>query len=154
MKSADILYEIQARMNFRDNIVVYTLVPLITILIIWTYARFMIQHDYIVAYEGACDVATDSCFIGCEDDECTSTYYFAQVRKQANNLYAQCGPNITDCDNANGCLLQNDEGCSVTYCDPEVDGDACETITMRPLQPLEGKAGAGPAAPESPTSSI
>src|SRR3990167_2681605 len=135
MKSADILYEIQARMNFRDNIVVYTLVPLITILIIWTYARFMIQHDYIVAYEGACDVATDSCFIGCEDDECTSTYYFAQVRKQANNLYAQCGPNIT-------------------YCDPEVDGDACETITMRPLQPLEGKAGAGPAAPESPTSSI
>lgn len=116
-------------MRFRNNFLLYTLIPLVTLFIGASYIRFMVLHDYTVAYEGMCDPITESCFIGCEDEECTVEYYYTQVEKYAPNLNAQCGNDITDCEDANVCLKEEGSQCSVTYCDPEADGEACETFT-------------------------
>lgn len=89
----------------------------------------MVLEDYIVEYEGFCEPEVSSCFVGCEDDECTTEYYYTIVTKNAPQLLEQCGADITDCDFAHICLPKGDEGCSITYCDTLVDGeDACVTV--------------------------
>jgi hypothetical protein len=93
-----------------------------------SYVRFIISHDYMVAYEGTCDEYTEGCFIGCEDEECTAQYYYTKMQKYAPTLGEQCGKDITDCENANYCL-EGEEKCTVTYCDAEIDGDECEDLT-------------------------
>ncbi len=118
-------------MKFRDNIPFYILVPLVILCVGYSYFRFVITQDYIVEYEGVCDPATHDCFKGCPDDACTDSYYYDTVQKHAVDLFAQCGKNITNCDAANACLPQSNQTCSITYCDPQTDGDMCETITER-----------------------
>src|SRR3989344_6328267 len=110
-------------MKFRDNVLLCALIPLVILCVGYAYFRFMVAHDYLVAYEGTCDPTAYSCFIGCNDDACTDTYYYAKVQKYAVDLYAQCGQDITNCAAANVCLPQNDQKCSITYCDPKTDGD-------------------------------
>jgi len=111
--------------NFRDHFLFFILAPLIIIVGVISYYRFMINHDYMVGYEGNCDPVSEKCFIGCEDDECTEEYYYSQIIKYAPDLYKECGGDITDCEAANICLPE-DRNCSITYCDPEIDGDdAC-----------------------------
>lgn len=107
---------------FRDHLLVFILMPAIVVIAIVSYNKFMVNHDYVVSYEGGCDPAVQQCFIGCEDDECAETYYYSQVQKYAQDLYAQCGEDITDCEAANECLL-DDRECSVTFCSPEINGD-------------------------------
>jgi len=116
--------------HFRNHILFYTLVPIVLLLGTASYVRFIASHDYVVAYEGECDPTTQECFIGCEDDECTEEYYYVLMQKYAADLYEQCGADITDCEAANECL-DGDRECSVTTCDLEVDGDACETEEMK-----------------------
>jgi len=83
-----------------------------------------------VSYEGECDPKMELCFIGCENDECTKEYYYTMVQKYAPDVYAQCGEDITDCVEASVCL-PSDRECSITYCDPKVDGEnACEDISL------------------------
>ena len=124
-------------MKSRDNILLSILIALIVLLIGTSYVRFVLTHDYMVAYEGACDPAVGVCFIGCEDDGCTKPYYYAKVEKYAAVLYVQCGGDITDCAAANACLPLNDRKCSVIYCDPEADGEACETISGESNMPAD-----------------
>ncbi len=119
-------------MKFRDNIFLYVLVPLIIFLVSFSYLRFIVAHDYMVAYEGACDPVTNNCFIGCEDDVCTKEYYYTKVQKYAADLYAQCSEDITGCEAANECFPINDRKCSVTYCDLEIDGTACKVQVEKP----------------------
>jgi hypothetical protein len=116
-------------MKFKENILLFVLLPLVVLTVGASYVRFMVIKDYLVAYEGVCDPVVNSCFVGCEDEECTSEYYYSSVQKYAVNLYAQCGEDITDCEAASICLATDDQDCSVTYCDPEVDGDTCSTPT-------------------------
>ena len=116
-------------MKFRDNTLFYILALLIVVCVGYSYFRFMDAQDYMVAYEGVCDPATQNCFKGCNDDACTDTYYYTKMQKYAVNLFAQCGKDITDCSAANVCLPQNDQNCSITYCDLEIDGDACAAFT-------------------------
>ncbi len=113
-------------MKFRDNILLYTLVPLILLSMGASYVRFMVTHDYMVAYEGTCDPSVHSCFVGCTDEECTEEYYYSNVQKYAVDLNAECGDNITDCEKANLCQ-PNDQKCSITYCDPSSD-DKCKVL--------------------------
>lgn len=113
-------------MRFRDDILLYALVPLTVLLIGASSIRFFIAHDYMVSYKDACDPAVHSCFIDCKDDGCTEKDYYAKIQKYAADLYKQCGENITNCEAAGVCLQQNDRGCSITYCDPKIDGKACE----------------------------
>jgi hypothetical protein len=114
-------------MMHSGNIFQYILIVLVVILIAVSYYRFMVAHDYMVAYEGSCDPQTSKCFVGCDDDACTSKHYFAKIQKYAPNLYAQCGADITDCEEANRCLPHGDQRCSVTFCDSAIDGSTCET---------------------------
>jgi len=115
-------------MGFKNNILLYILVPLVVLLIGSSYVRFIVLHDYLVAYEGECDPYTKDCFIGCEDEECTEEYYYTKVQKYAADVYTQCGKDVTDCDAASMCLSQDTQECSVTYCDPEYDGEDCEAL--------------------------
>jgi hypothetical protein len=83
--------------------------------------------DYKVGYEGVCDPTTQKCFIGCEDDECSAEYFYSKMQKHATNLLTQCGNDITDCELANECQ-ENEQGCSITYCEEEKDGPVCDII--------------------------
>lgn len=109
----------------------YLLVPLIIVTSVISYYRFMVNHEYLVGYEGVCDPVTEKCFIGCENDACTKEYYYSEVQKYAPDLSMECGKDITDCEVSSVCL-PDDRKCSVTYCDIEVDGDTCETLTEEP----------------------
>ena len=101
--------------------------------ILASYVRFMVFKDYLVAYEGECDPNIHSCFVGCSDDECTETYFYSKMVKHATTLETQCGVDITDCENANICLGENDTDCIITYCDPLTDIDSCSSETSTSL---------------------
>jgi len=117
--------------HFREHFFFYIVVLLIVVISIISYYRFIINHDYVVGYEGVCDPATEKCFQGCEDDACTKVYYYSQMVKYAPDLYRECSKDITDCEAANTCLPE-DKKCSVTYCNPAVSGESCATITKEP----------------------
>lgn len=118
------------KQNFRNHFFSYTLVALVFIVGVFSYYRFMARQDYVVGYEGVCDPVANAnkCFEGCGDDACTEKYYYSKMVKYAPDLYEECGEDITDCESANSCL-PNDRECSVTYCNPEVEGDTCATET-------------------------
>lgn len=109
----------------KEHLFLYFLTLLAIIVIIISYFHFIIKQDYIVWYEGECDSATEICFKGCDDDACSKEYYYSKVQKYAQDLFNECGKDITNCESANICLKGNKE-CSVTYCNPEIDGvDTC-----------------------------
>jgi hypothetical protein len=112
---------------FREHLLFCVLAPLVIVIGVISYYRFMVSQDYVVAYEGVCDPAQEKCFINCEDNACTKMDYYSNMLKYAPDLYAECGKDITGCDAANVCL-PSDRKCSITYCDPKIDGDdTCST---------------------------
>jgi hypothetical protein len=121
-------------MKFQDTFFHYSLIVLVLATVLIAYVRFMVIRNYMVAYEADCNSITESCFIGCEDDECLTTYYYSLIEKPAADVYAQCGAHIADCEAINHCLATNDFNCSKSYCDPVVDGELCETITSDGVQ--------------------
>ena len=106
----------------------YTLLPLFVLFVMTSFYRFMALQDYMVAYEAACDPYDSECFAGCEDDECTAKYYYAQVTKYAPYVMAECGINITDCEAAASCTPEDKGKCSILYCVAN-DETECETLT-------------------------
>ena len=104
----------------------YILLPVVVLVIALSFYRFIIAADYSVQYEGECDPAAQSCFVGCEDEECTEEYYYSIVEKHAIDLRNQCGPDITGCELAQTCL-PDEVGCTVTYCDASLlaEGESC-----------------------------
>jgi hypothetical protein len=112
-------------MHFKKYFLLYSLIPLLILSTAASYYRFMVIHDYTVEYEGFCDPEVSSCFIGCEDEECTTEYYYTIIAKSASDLQKKCGLNIAECELAHTCLAEGDESCTVTYCDKEVDGEIC-----------------------------
>ncbi len=117
------------RINFQSFLFWGVVVVAALVAGIFSYNRFLIKNDYMVGYEGECDPSFESCFVGCEDDECTQEYYYTEVQKYAPDLYKECGKDITDCDAANICLPE-DNNCSVTYCNPETanEDEACSDL--------------------------
>jgi len=111
---------------FRKNIFLLLLIILTIIVAAISYNRFVVNYDYIAYYEGECDPELESCFVGCEDDECTEEYYYFEIEKNAGDLYEQCGNNFLDCDQAYLCL-PTDQYCSIKYCDLEIN-DECFLI--------------------------
>ena len=103
------------RTHFRDHILTYTLMPLVIWVVVFSYYRFIIKHDYVVGYQGTCDLATGKCFMSCNDDACTQPNYYSEMRKYEPDLYKECGQDITNCDVASVCL-PSDRKCSITYC--------------------------------------
>jgi len=114
--------------NFLSNNLFFLILLFAVIVVVFlSYNRFIVRQDYIVGYEGKCDSLSENCFVGCENDECTTEYYYTKMQKYAVDLYAECGKDITECETANVCLPK-DKKCSVTYCNPEVDGDVCSKL--------------------------
>ncbi len=116
-------------MHIRDHFLSLAIILLIATAAVNAYIRFFVEHDYVVAYEGACEPETEDCFVGCEDDACTSVYYYTKVRKYAADLFAECGPDITECEEANRCIPSRDSYCSIAYCDPAENGEECESFS-------------------------
>ncbi|HRH55615.1 MAG TPA: hypothetical protein PK609_01995 [Candidatus Paceibacterota bacterium] len=108
--------------HLRGHILAYIILPLIIVSGVASFYRFVVANDYIVEYEGECDPSTESCFEGCEDDECLEPYPYKYMHKYASDVRAECGPDITECEDASVCLV-GDEGCSIEYCDPEELGE-------------------------------
>lgn len=118
----------------RSHLLAYVCIPLLMLAGILSYYRFVVSYDYVVEYEGECDPAEASCYVGCEDEECTEVYYYSVVTKHAADLYATCGPDITDCAEASVCL-PGDRVCEIAYCDPEEAADeSCASIAAAAVE--------------------
>ena len=115
-------------MHLRKYILVYTILPLLILTASATYYRFVVSLDYRVSYEGRCDPLENNCFVGCEDDECTSEYYYTLVERYAKDLYNLCGEDISECEMADTCTSQ-ESNCVISYCDLHSNDDDCETLT-------------------------
>ena len=120
-------------MAFKKHPLLYILLPICAIAILASFYRFMVVGDYIVEYEGACDPSIESCFVCCTDEECSETYFYTMVQKSASDVRAQCGSDITDCEEANVCLA-GDMNCVVTYCSADTVGEneACVSPSSIP----------------------
>ena len=102
---------------------------LLLLLVGASYVRFIHLQDYLVSYEGTCDPYSESCFEECDNPECTETYFYTLIERHATELYQFCGPDVSECDTAYECQ-ENAGVCSITYCDPEIDGeDTCVSLT-------------------------
>lgn len=96
-------------------------------MVLGSFYRFVILKDYLVAYEGECDPETESCFVGCEDDECLEFYYHSVIERKANEIYSLCGPDISECNEAYFCP-ETESNCSIYYCDATSSQDECDNI--------------------------
>lgn len=96
------------------------LIPLCILFVSASYVRFVVTEDYLVSYEISCDPEEQPCYVGCEDEECTTEYYYSVVEKHATELEKQCGNNIVDCPKAGLCLPE-DVSCTISTCDPSIE---------------------------------
>lgn len=113
--------------NFKNYILLWTLLPLMILFISASYYRFIVKNDYLVSYEAPCDENLNSCFIGCTDESCAETYPYLLIERDANELNKICGEDVSNCPLADSCSLVNDKSCRVTYC--EVTTDTKCTVT-------------------------
>lgn len=97
------------------NIMPLVLIPLLVLIAATSLYRFVILQDYMVTYEIDCDPETENCFLGCDDDECTEIYFYAEVERHATEIYEVCGGNVLDCDAAYECS-DIDPQCMISYC--------------------------------------
>jgi hypothetical protein len=110
--------------HFKKYLLLYTLLPLIILMALSSYYRFIVTQDYTVGYEGLCDPYTESCYVYCEDEACEEPFYYSWIERNAGELYAECGPLVTECDAAYECP-SNTASCDIFFCDPlfeECDG--------------------------------
>lgn len=94
--------------------------PLLLLLVAGSFYRFVVLKDYLVSYQIDCDPTETTCHVGCEDDACAETYYYAMIEKKARELHEICGDNITDCEDAFECS-SSENYCEISYCDPTSD---------------------------------
>ena len=114
---------------FKAHFFSVIIVLLLLLLASSSYVRFIVQNDYLVSFEGECDPYSESCYEGCEDEECTEVYYYSIIERHASELSNLCGSDISDCDDAFVCQPAV-ENCSVTYCDETIDGeDVCVVLS-------------------------
>lgn len=85
----------------------------------------MVIHDYTVSYEIECDPVSESCFIGCEDEECSKEYFYAKIERYAPDLVKLCGDTIVGCEFANVCTI-DESRCFLTFCDTSTGYDSCD----------------------------
>lgn len=119
------------KVYFRNHVLFFILVPIIIIISVFSWYRFMIKHDYVVGYQGSCDPATGKCFMSCDDDVCTKPDYYSEMRKYEPDLYGECGKDITGCDVADVCL-PSDHKCSIAYCDKNTSDN--DNVCQKPVE--------------------
>lgn len=116
------------------HILSLVLVPTLLLVVAASYVRFFILQDYLIAYEGECDPATQSCYVWCEDTESEeSCSYYSVIERKAYEIAKKCDLDLSECDAAYAC--QEDVAiCLISYCEPSVDGEeSCDTINSERL---------------------
>lgn len=88
----------------------------------------------MVTYQTTCDPATESCFVSCDDEECTTESYYKIMEKYAPYIYEECGSDITDCEEGTQCLPKDHGRCTITYCDPEESDATCAVYDSEETQ--------------------
>lgn len=96
------------------------------------YYRFMVIHDYVVSYEGECDPYESSCFVGCENEECTAEYFYTKVERHASDLVNLCGDSILGCEFANICTSEELQ-CKIEYCSL----DDCDEVNKPNMENID-----------------
>lgn len=124
------------KVYFRNHFFFFILILGTAFVVVFSYYRFMIKHDYLVGYQGSCDPSTGKCFMSCEDDACTKVDYYTEMRKYEPDLYKECGEDITNCDTANVCI-PTDHKCSITYCNKSTSDqdNPCQTPLNKETNP-------------------
>lgn len=117
-------------MKLGENFLFYALFALVLLTASASYFRYMVLHDYLVAYEGECDPATNHCYVGCDNEECSEEYYYAIVTREATEIERLCGIDISDCEAANSCTVAETD-CSISFCDINTEADSCEDINIK-----------------------
>ena len=107
--------------HFKKYLLLYTLLPLIILMVATSYYRFMVIQDYTVGYEGLCDPFTESCYVYCDDEACSEPFYYSWIERNAGDLYAECGPLVTECDAAYECPLGEENDCAIYFCDSSTE---------------------------------
>jgi hypothetical protein len=82
-----------------------------------SFYRYVVTKDFLVTYEIDCDPAISICYVGCEDDACTEEYYYQEIERYAPTLLGLCGADISECDAANTCMI-NEVQCTLASCNP------------------------------------
>lgn len=108
----------------KANLLLVVVIPILLITTAASYYRFYILDDFFVAYEGDCDPETASCFVGCDNDDCSEVYYYNLIERHAAEIRTVCGTDITDCNQAMSCP-DTDAHCQITFC---TDGESCDEI--------------------------
>lgn len=112
-------------MNYiAKNLFSLSIVGLMIITLFASYYRFLVLEDHIVAFETDCDPANTSCFVGCEDEDCESTYLYSRVIAPAPLVNDWCGSDVNDCDVISYCT--NTDDCEILICNSE-NGDECNS---------------------------
>jgi len=108
---------------------------LCALVVVASFYRFVIRHDYNVEYEAVCNPAEQACFEG-TDENTGDTYFYAKVHKYVPDVPAECGRSVSDCQAASICL-PGDTDCSITYCSntSKLDSEVCAEIV--PNEPLD-----------------
>ena len=88
------------------------------------YIRFFVYHDYYTSYKTTCDTTNESCFSECTDDNCHEKNFYKYIKRDASQLYALCGADITNCDAAKRCG-EGEQSCEVIYCKSK---ESCSTL--------------------------
>lgn len=114
--------------HIKNHFFLYLIVSLTILSVASSYIRFVVQKDYLVSYEGECEPYSQSCFVYCEDEECSEPFYYSIIEREANEIFDLCGTDVTTCDEAYSCQ-DNVDICSITFCDPTVNIDECELLT-------------------------
>lgn len=105
-------------MKFGRYFLIYSIIPLLLLSIGASYTRTFIQSDFNVGYEAECNPERESCFLGCEDEECTSTYPYKYIVKHATDIKSACSDTVAECAEAQKCS-ETDSYCEIEYCTPE-----------------------------------
>ncbi|MAZ56676.1 hypothetical protein CL653_02710 [bacterium] len=115
----------------KNNILLFTILPILILSIAASYLRFMVLYDYLVTYEGPCDPEVEVCFEYCETEECDDPFYYSWIEREASELIAICGElDILSCDASQECQI-SDKTCSISFCNSTVDTN-CEDTGNNP----------------------
>jgi len=114
--------------------------------VVVTYYRIVVQRDYMIQAEAACDPYAESCFVyvcnpeageECTGDPIEDTSYYKLIDRNAKNI-PSCDPNDETCT----ALIcgEGEADCTYTLCDPAaaVDGEVCnDPVTYTLENPIE-----------------
>lgn len=97
----------------------YIIGALIIMSAVASYYRFLVSYDYLVRYEGECNVEVQSCYVYCETDECADPFYYSWITASAKDIRKHCEDDITMCDFAFECVEKG--SCDIEYCDTTIE---------------------------------